>query len=333
MDKLVSVLMSVHNEPSMFIDVAVKSICNQTYNNIEFVIIDDYSDDKTYNHLKQLSESHKIIKLYRNEENLGLTATLNKGLSLSNGDFIARMDADDYSCPERIAKQVEYLCEHPDIDILGTGVISFGEKKIFMSPINGFSPQDVQSNLFFTSSLCHPSVMIRRSFLCKTGLEYDEMVKKGQDFDLWERASIYGNLAVLKDVLLYYRTHTKQITSTNRKDQNITAEKIMRRRISRLGISPSKIEMKAHYSLKRQKAEIGLNDISLWIDKLINASKDIPYIDSTNFANHLHIRYVTIKLKARKIPNLIELRFLFKAFYDFIKRSVLLQRYSKTIEY
>lgn len=329
MDKLVSVLMSVHNEPLEFIDVAVNSICEQTYKNIEFVIIDDKSDDRTFNHLKRLADRYKIIKLYRNDENIGLTATLNKGLTLVNGDFIARMDADDYSCHERIAKQVQYLCGHPDIDILGTGVISFGQKVMFMSPINGFSPQDVQSNLFFTSSLCHPSVMIRRSFLLNTGLRYDVCVKKGQDFDLWERASIHGKLAVLKDILLYYRIHSKQITSTNRGDQDIAAEMIIRRRINRLGITSSDIDMEAHFALKSQRAGADLNKISLWISKLISASQNIPYIDSENLANNLRAKYAIIKLRAHKIPDFGEWQFLVRTLCSHIKRKMLLKRYSK----
>ena len=331
MDKLVSVLMSVHNEPFKFIDVAVKSICNQTYSNIEFVILDDNSNEETFEYLKKLSETYKIIRLYRNEENLGLTKTLNKGLRLCSGDFIARMDADDYSCPQRIAKQVDYLEVHPDIDILGTGVVSFGEKVIFMSPIDGYSTQDVQTNLFFTSSLCHPSVMIRKSFLDRTGLTYDENVKKGQDFDLWERASIHGKLAVLRDVLLYYRLHSKQITSTNRADQDTSARKIMLRRINRMGINPSEEEMTAHMALKLQTPNSDLDTVSQWINKLIVASKDAPYINSNNLSNNLYSRLANIKLRSHCIYNVKDLRYLLKTLYYRLKMRLLLKYHSKKI--
>lgn len=331
MDKLVSVLMSVHNEPSQFINVAVNSICKQTYKNIEFIIIDDNSNEETFRFLQNLAKVHSNIKLYRNENNLGLTASLNRGLSLCSGDFIARMDADDYSCPERIAHQVYYLSEHSDIDILGTGVVSFGEKVMFMSPIDGYTPPEVQSNLFFTSSLCHPSVMIRASFLNRTGLTYDVSVKKGQDFDLWERASVCGKLAVLKDVLLYYRLHPKQITSTNRADQDATARKIMLRRIKRLGINPTESEMEAHMALKSQNPKTEIREISLWIKKLIKASESVPYINSNDLANNLYSRFANIKLKSHHIPNFKDLRFILKMLYSRVKMRTLQKQFSKTI--
>lgn len=307
MTPLVSVLMSVHNEPAEFIDKAVKSICEQTYKHLEFIIIDDASDMGTYNYLKKLSAEYEIIKLYRNDYNLGLTATLNRGLSLCNGDFIARMDADDYSLPQRIHKQVEYFEKYPDIDILGTGVVSFGQDAIFMSPMNGYSNAQVQSNLFFTSSLCHPSVMIRTAFLEKYDLKYDEAVKKGQDYDLWERSSIYGKLAVLPQVLLYYRLHSNQITNTNRQDQNESAERIIRRRLKRIGLIPSDKEMLCHLALKGQSNDTTINEIYNWIEKLLKNTSHFSFIDNKILAKNLHGRLILIKLKRHILPKINEL--------------------------
>lgn len=327
-----SVLMSVHNEPSEFIDVAVNSIINQTYNNIEFVIIDDASNDDTQQYLKKLAAKHKNIRLHINENNIGLTASLNKGLALAHGEYIARMDADDYSLPQRIEQQVEFLNNHPEINIVGTGVVSFGEKVMFMSPMDGFTSTEVQTNLFFMSSLCHPSVMFRGSFLKQTGLKYDERVKKGQDYDLWERASIYGGLAVIKKVLLYYRLHSKQITSTNRSDQDRTAEMIMRRRINRLGICPSEAEMQAHLTLKSQSASSNLKSIVQWIDKLVKASNNDPHIESKNLADDLYRRYAIIKLRSHKMPNLRDLRFLVSTMFSRLKMTYLLYRFANVID-
>lgn len=332
MKPLVSVLMSVHNEPLKFIDVAVLSICHQTYTNIELVIIDDCSNDATFSHLSKLAETYKCLRLFRNTENIGLTATLNKGLTLVKGDYIARMDADDYSSPDRLIKQVKYLEQHPDIDIVGTGVISFGEKNSFMSPINGFTVKEVQSNLFFTSSLCHPSVMIRSSFLKRFDLRYDESVKKGQDYDLWERASEYGKLSVMKDILLYYRIHPKQITSTNRKDQNHSAEKIMRRRLNRLGINPTDVEMRAHMSLKKLAVGANLDEIKLWISKLISYSQNANFVDSKNLSDNLYEKLALMKLKARKLPEPREIFFLLDAFCARLKMFFLIKYYSKRID-
>lgn len=332
MDPLVSILMSVHNEPVKFIDVAVDSILKQTYSNIEFVIIDDASNYETQQHLRELANKHKNIILHINENNIGLTASLNKGLTLVRGEYIARMDADDYSLPLRIERQVEFLKNHLEINIVGTGVVSFGEKVIFMSPVNGFTPADIQTSLFFQSSLCHPSVMLRRSFLNQTGLKYDERVKKGQDYDLWERASLYDGLAVIKDVLLYYRLHPKQITSTSHSEQERTAEMIMRRRIMRLGINPSESEMKAHLTLKSQSTCSNLNDIANWIDKLIKASINNPHIESKNLADDLFKRYTIIKFRSHKFLDLRDFRNLFNILVSRLHMRYVLSRYSNIIE-
>lgn len=307
MKPLVSVLMSVHNEPAEFIKLAVGSICNQTYDNLEFIIIDDASEAGTYKFLEDLEAEYDIIRLYRNEQNIGLTATLNHGVSLCTGQFIARMDADDYSLPDRIQKQVDFFDKHPETDILGCGVVTFGQTVTFMSPVNGYSNEQVQCELFFTSSLCHPSVMIKKKFLAENQLNYDAAVKKGQDFDLWERSSIYGNLAVLPDVLLYYRIHANQITSTGRNEQNTSADMIMRRRLRRIGLNPTDREMACHLSLKGQMNEASLDEIKHWIDKMLNHANGIGYINTKVLADSLRKRLLLAKLRRHVLPGISEI--------------------------
>ena len=303
MKDLVSVVMCVHNEPTEYIDLATNSICQQSYRNIEFIIIDDASNDFTSSHLKELCNRYPIIRLYRNESNLGLTSSLNKGFALSKGVFIARMDADDYSCPTRIERQYEYFKSHPDVGIIGTGVVSFGQETKFMSPVKGSSYKDVQSNLFFQSSLCHPSVMIRKEFLTNHNLSYDENVKKGQDYDLWERASVYGKLIVMPDVLLYYRTHEKQITSTSREEQDKTLKKVILRRLQRIGIEPNEQEINCHFALLGQVNSSTISEIEKWINKLVDYSNTYNFIDTPNFSANLMQRYVLTKIKRHIMPN------------------------------
>lgn len=326
MKPLVSVLMSVHDEPENMIETAVKSICNQSYDNIEFIIIDDASNEGIYEYLKSLANQYPKIRLYRNEINLGLTATLNKGLSLVEGEYIARMDADDYSLPQRIQMQVEYLQRYKDVDILGTGVVSFGDRICFMSQYNGASNEQIQSDLFFTSSLCHPSVMIRKSFLRRTNLTYDEHIKKGQDYDLWERASVFGMLAVLPNVLLYYRLHPNQITSTNRKDQDTTTINVMKRRIQRLGLKPTERELVCHRVLRSQEQIVSLRELSDWIDKLTNASETYSYIDSKILRKNLIMRFVLLKLKWHKLLSVSQIPVFFKIIGSRISLNKALKR-------
>lgn len=295
---LVSIVMAVHNEQESYLRTAFASMYNQTYADWEMIVIDDGSDDICQAILHDLCNDKEQVRVIRNENNLGLTKSLNRGLSSAKGEFIARMDADDISMPERLAKQVEFLANHPDVDIVGTGVVSFGNENIFMSPAFGYDNNQAQCDLFFSSTLCHPSVMMRKSFLDSHHLQYDENVRKGQDYDLWERCSVYGKLAVMNDVLLFYRTHAKQITSTNRTDQNTSAEMIQRRRLKRLGIEVTAREFQCHKLLAcGTNSEITPSEMSAWVSKIIQCNDRVRLADSCQLKKNLYERLTLYKIR------------------------------------
>ena len=295
---LVSVVMAVHNEKERYLRTAFNSIFNQTYRNIEIIIVDDASDFSCKSVINDICNDKNYVKIIHNETNIGLTKSLNRGISVAEGEFVARMDADDYSVRNRIEKQVAFLKENEIVDIVGTGVVSFGDKTMFISPAFGYSNEDAQCNLFFSSTLCHPSVMMRRSFLAKNHLTYDENVKKGQDYDMWERASVLGNLAVMKEVLLYYRIHSAQITSTGSKDQNKTADMVRLRRLKRIGIEPTEQEYRCHQLLASGcDNDIHFTEIEKWVDKVILHSEHIPYLNSKMLRRNLSARLLLCKLR------------------------------------
>lgn len=297
MDKLISVIMSVYNEVPEYLDTAINSILNQTYTKFEFIILNDGSNDDIVKKLELAAQNDSRIKLIHNQEQIGLTKSLNKGLAAASGDFIARMDSDDFSLPTRFEEQLAFFKNHTDIDIIGTGVVSFGAKSVFMSPCNGMQNDEIRAELFFTSALCHPSVMIRKSFLDNNGLAYDGNVKKGQDYDMWERCSQYGNLAVMEKVLLFYRIHDKQITSQFKSEQVTTAEMVMKRRLLRLGIAPTDDEYKAHLTLKGVSNEADLKSIEAWAEKIIKANDDIGLVDRITFKDNINKRVALVRLK------------------------------------
>ena len=293
--------MSVHNEKEEHLRLAVESICKQTYDNIELILIDDASDEECKAVIYSLISKWRQIKLLQNTTNIGLTASLNRALRVASGDYIARMDADDYSTPDRITKQVEFLDRRNEVDICGTGVISFGATQIFMSPHSGLDPKQAQCRLFYSSTLCHPSVMMRKSFLDKHNIEYDEAVLKGQDYDMWERCSVYGNLAVLKEVLLYYRIHNSQISFLNKDQQENSANIVRLRRLGRLGIKPTDREFKCHLALISGKSsEILPKEVNIWTQKLIKANKEKQLVDARTFEIDLDNRFFIFCLKMRK---------------------------------
>lgn len=301
MNKLVTVLMSVHNEKREYLQTAISSIVAQTYKNIEFLIIDDASDSECHEILEEIIRPYPYIKLMVNEKNIGITKSLYNGVKQAQGDFIARMDADDFSLPSRLETQVRFLEENPRIDILGGAVVSFGAKSVFMSPCSGMDDDEIKSELFFTSALCHPAVMIRKSFLQQYNLNYDQNVNKGQDYDFWERCSVYGRFTILKDVVLYYRIHDKQITSQNKSEQVQTAEMVMKRRLGRIGLEPTAEEYKAHLALKGTSNYDNLTQVKDWAEKLITANAQAGLVDGKTFEKNIRKRLSIFCAKHKKV--------------------------------
>ena len=124
----ISVLMSVYHEPIDWLALSVDSILNQSFSDFEFIIIvDDPNNQEAINYIRQKEEEDNRIVLLINEENVGLTKSLNKGLKIAKGNYIARMDADDISYPERFEKQFTFMESHPSVILLGTGVRYFGD--------------------------------------------------------------------------------------------------------------------------------------------------------------------------------------------------------------
>lgn len=332
MEKLVSVIMPVHNERKEYLELSIRSICTQTYSNLEFIIIDDASSIECKNNLKEICRKYSncSIRIIHNDVNLGITKSLNTALKQAKGEYIARMDADDFSCIDRIKKQVMYFEQNPQIDIIGTGVVSFGDDCIFISSSRGLSVEETKCELFFTSALCHPSVMMRQSFLQKSEILYDENVNKGQDYDLWERASLVGNLMVIPDVLLYYRLHNKQITSLCKNEQNWTLNMVMRRRIHRLGICPTEMEFKCQQSLRGGNfRDISIQNLQVWINKLILANNKIHLVDPKIFRNNLYRRLFLQKWSQRTIRSisLFDILILSKEIHKRIWMKFLLEKH------
>lgn len=213
MQPLVSVVMPAYNA-EQYIGLAIESILNQTYNNFELIIVEDCSTDNTF----QIVQNYKDIriKLLKNNFNRGIAFSTNKGLELSGGKYIALLDDDDIAVKERLALQVEYLEKHEDIDILGGRSAFIDEKG------NIFKYQDMPRNnpkyikamlLFNNAGFCNGTVMIRKEFIEKNDLGYQENCYGMQDFKFFINSSKLGNISTISDLLLYYRIHENNETT------------------------------------------------------------------------------------------------------------------------
>jgi hypothetical protein len=225
--------MSVYNR-SKYLREAIDSILSQTLMSFEFIIIDDGSTDGTWDILTEYADQDQRIALVQNRKNLGLSQSLNKGLVLAQGNYIARQDADDVSLPERLEKQVGFLDEHPEVEVLGTWIAHIDEQGkhtgIWKTPT---SPALVRWFLSFRNCIAHPSVTFRRS-LIEQGELYRSEIAYAQDYDLWVRLSAKTHLTNFPEILCLRRVHEDMIGAKYSEQQNQTAQVVMQQAITRV---------------------------------------------------------------------------------------------------
>lgn len=215
----ITVLMPVYN-CELYIEEAVDSILNQTFTDFEFLIIDDASTDNTVAIIKTYNDPR--IQLIQKPQNSGYTNSLNYGLGVAKGEYIARMDGDDISLPERFAKQVAFLDRSLDVVVCGTFFKIIGIDKIVTVPENH---EDIKVAMLSDCCIGHPTVMIRKNTLQQYDLIYDISKEPAEDYDLWTRLLVIGRLHNLQEVLLNYRVHNSQVSQKRNNQQiNIAVE-------------------------------------------------------------------------------------------------------------
>lgn len=220
---MVTVLMSIYNRTS-YIKEAINSILNQSYQNLEILIILEYSDnqDEIYNILKSFkSEKIKIIK---NKEKLGLAESLNIGLMKAKGKYIARMDDDDISDPSRIEKQVEFLEKNKDVSIVGTFMKFFGASDLECQPATDYDILKVKC--LYKTPLFHPTIMFRAKDLKSNNLFYKSNVY-AEDYELWSRVIEKLKITNMPEVLYYYRLGNGNKSLQDERAINDSHQKIM----------------------------------------------------------------------------------------------------------
>lgn len=210
--RLVSVVLPVYNA-SPYLSQAIQSILSQTYQGLELIIIDDASTDNSWATITQFAQKDKRIRAIKNDVNLKLSKTLNRGIEIARGTYIARMDADDISLPDRLEKQVAYMDMHPEVGISGGNMeIMHADGKVFAKRTYHLNDHDIRSHIFRYSPYSHPLIIMRKDILDKIG-GYKDEYNPAEDYELYFRigtASKFGNLS---DTLLKYRIVEKSMTT------------------------------------------------------------------------------------------------------------------------
>lgn len=216
---LISVITPIYNREK-YLPECINSILSQSYKNFEFILIDDKSTDGTSEIIKYYASRDSRIIVLENDKNIGATASFNRGLAISKGKYVARMDSDDISFPTRLQKQICIFQLWSNLDVLGTGAILIDRdgniigKKQFPS-----TNQEIKEILNSGVPVFDPSVMIKSNVLKESG-GFDERLAPADDYHLWltlfKKKKIIANI---QEYLIKYRIHDNNLSKLSSKEQ------------------------------------------------------------------------------------------------------------------
>ncbi|HMM19582.1 MAG TPA: glycosyltransferase [Selenomonadales bacterium] len=262
----VTVLMSVYNGEA-FLREAVESILNQTFQDFEFLIINDASTDASRDIILSYNDSR--IRLIENEINLGLTKSLIKGIDLAKGDYIARMDCDDISLPIRLEKQIAFMEDNVNIGVCGTWAEVFGlSEETWKYPTDH---DEIKITLLFHNVIIHSSVIWRKALLEEHGLSYNSNFSKAQDYELWVRCSKLIKLANIPEALIRYRISKQQIGYNYKPEQIALADSIRKTQLRELKIDFTEKQFNLHKAIALFRVESirsTIYDSLIWLQYL-----------------------------------------------------------------
>ncbi len=246
----VSVVIPVYNG-DRYVSEAIESILAQSFTDFELILIDDASTDGSLDVLRSYKDPR--VRVEFNEVNLGLAGAHNRGIDLARGHYLAMLDHDDCSYPERLATQVAFLDGHPDFALVGGWAEIMDEegRTVRKQKRYALSPDEIRVNLIFQCALFHPSIMARREIMQR--YRYSERFSISDDFDLFVRLARTFKLGNVPEVLVRHRRHRARTSYTKahlKESENVT---IFADQMSDLGVSYTEDDLKRHFILGQMK--------------------------------------------------------------------------------
>ena len=272
----VTVLMPVFNGEA-YLRKAIQSILDQTFDDYEFLIIDDGSTDKSRNIIESFSDPR--IRFERYDNHRGTVHVLNSGIKLSRGEYIARMDCDDISLPHRLAYQVRFMDARPDIGVSGSGIRIIKKGKLKNCRYQPESDQELKVALLFNTCFFHPTVIMKRAtvehILYPGGLVYT------QDYNLWTQLARKTRFANLPEVLVYFREHNGQISQKQADLQKNNARQIRKSYLRSIIHDINDDELEIHHEIAETHKSINLIKAKIWLEHLVylNSQKRVYSTD------------------------------------------------------
>lgn len=288
----ISVVMPAYNVEISILQEAVESILSQTFQDFEFIIIDDCSTDGTFRYLEGLQDER--IRLIRNPEHLGCTKSLNIGLNEARGKYIARMDSDDISLPTRFEKQYKYMERHPDVILCGTNVEYFGiQQSKDHRKVKNMDSYRVEM-LFHNPGPMHPTAFFNHALLDRYQIRYDEKLTCAQDYGLWAVISRYGKVHILDEILVRYRIHDRQV-SCQFKERQVECDKIiMERQLRELlgNVTREEVELHQRYGSGYVKG-LGISEEAYhWFRKLVETNDRVRLYKKSELDFYVYDRVI-----------------------------------------
>ena len=221
----VSVLMTTYNAAA-YLEQAIDSICRQTLGDFEFIIVDDASTDATPDILRHRAAKDARLVVMTNEQNQRPAVSANRGFDIARGRYIARMDADDVSMPQRLAKQAAFLDAHKDYVFVGAAHETINAVgAIIRATVESTTDWACAWTSLFRMPVIHPSAMYRRDVVIENGLRYDDDYDGAADFEFFHRLARFGKGLALPERLLQYRVHGENVSIVKRAKQRNAARR------------------------------------------------------------------------------------------------------------
>ena len=304
---LVTVLMPCYNAMP-YLTEALESMMNQTYRNLEILCINDGSSDTTGDILEEYAKKDARIRVVHNESNLKLIRTLNKGIELANGEFIARMDADDISLPDRIQIEMDYFSKNPEYDLVCPASLNMDPEG---NPIAKNIPRQFgyKANLyasFYYVPIGHPEILVRTKVLKENHFLVEEHALHTEDYEIWSRLLRKGyHLVNTPEILHKYRIHDGSVSRqfTEIQDRNFTD--CVRRQYKEYADIDYPIEMVSLFVNRFQKGENSVKEFKTAFREM-NRFKEL-FIKNEEISDNNTLKEIETVYRTHKLDILIQM--------------------------
>jgi len=288
----VSVVLPVYNVAA-HIQQTIESLLRQTFTDFELLVLDDCSTDDTVAKVNAISDPR--LRLIRNSHNLGRAGTDNAALEHVTGEYLAKMDGDDICHPERLAKQVAFLDQHPAVNVVGSFMQNFGADTY----LNRYpaDPAAARVLTLFTLPTGNPPMMLRASLFKEQGLRYDAKLRQTEDYDFCARYIRQLTIATIQEPLVQYRVPVRTQKHAILSERESVSDRVREQLLRTWGIPFTARELHVYNTiamLERPPGDVTLAEAEAWLRKLLAFNEQQPLFEPAALRRGLSERWFEV---------------------------------------